>query len=403
MNVAFLIAKRYFFSKKKKSFINFIAIISMLGIGIGTMALVVILSVFNGLEDLNRQIFKSFDPDIKISLKEGKSFEIDKQKLSELKQTEGIAYVTEVIEDNALAIYENSQMVVNLKGVDKHFVENTRLKKSLVEGHFYLKKDSSFFALIGGNVYGYLNISLQNMLVPLQLWYPRNQKKISLNPDDNINQISLNIAGVYSLENTHDDYVFVPLEVAENLTELGSKRTALEIFVKTEKDIKKVQKKIKEIYGNQFNILNSDEQNRALFRAVKIERIFVFIALILIIGIASINILSSLTMLAIDKKDDIITLKSIGYEKRIIQNIFLNEGAIIALTGAGIGLFLGWLICFIQEKFGIIKMGMKSAIIDHYPVKIQFLDFLLTAISIIIITLIVSYFPARKAADFLKK
>lgn len=371
----------------------------MLGIGVGTMALVIIMSVFNGLEDLNRQIFKSFDPDIRISANAGKSFEIDNAKLTQLKQIEGIGYVSEVIQDNALAVYENSQMVVNLKGVDENFVNHSRLKSSLVEGKFYLSKDSTLFALVGGNVYGYLNISLQNIIEPLQIWYPRNQKNISINPQDNINQTAINISGVYSLENTHDDYVFVPIEVAENLTEIGKKRTAIEVFVKSSENIGKIQDKIKEIYGNEFRVLNADEQNASLFRAVKIEKLFIFIALIVIIGIASINIFSSLTMLAIDKKDDLKTLKSIGAEDSLIKRVFLNEGAIISFTGASIGLFIGWLICFLQEKYGFVKMGMESAIVDAYPVKIQFLDFVLTAISIIVITFLVSYFPARKAAE----
>ncbi|AFK04895.1 protein of unknown function DUF214 [Emticicia oligotrophica DSM 17448] len=398
MNLSFLIAKRYFFSKKKKSFINFISIISMLGIGIGTMALVIVLSVFNGLEDLNRRIFKSFDPDLRILPMVGKSFILDEKQLNLIKSLNGIDYVTEVIQDNALVKYENSQMVVTLKGVDDGFQKHSPLRKSLVEGNFILQKDSVDYAFIGGNVYGALNISLQNIIEPLEIWYPRNRKSVSLNPDDNINRYTINISGVYSLEQFHDDYVYVPLSVAQQLTEYGNKRSSLEIQVKQGFEIPEIQKKIKKILGENFLVQNQDEQNASLFRAIKIEKLFIFIALLFIIGIASFNIFFSLTMLVIDKQQDIKTLFAMGADESMVKRIFFSEGAIVSFIGAIVGLILGGLICFLQENFGIIKMGMESSIVDAYPVKMQLSDFILTSISIIIITLIASYLPAQRAA-----
>jgi len=398
VNLSFLIAKKYFFSKKKKSFINFISIISMLGIGIGTMALVIVLSVFNGLEDLNRKIFKSFDPDIRVSPKNGKSFVLDKAKISQIKALKDVWYVTEVIQDNALVKYENSQMVVTLKGVDDTFQTHGVLKKSLVEGNFVLKKDSVDYAFIGGNVYGALNISLQNIIEPIEIWYPRNRNSISLNPDDNINRQILNISGVYSLEQFHDDFVYVPLEVAQRLTEYGDKRSAIEVQTKPNADIDKVQEAVKSILGEAFLVQNQDEQNASLFRAIKIEKLFIFVALLFIVGIASFNIFFSLTMLVIDKQQDLKTLFAMGADAGLVKRIFFSEGALVSFIGAIVGLVLGGIICFLQERFGIIKMGMESSIIDAYPVKMQLSDFLLTAISIIIITLLASYLPAKRAA-----
>lgn len=399
MNLSFLIAKRYFFSKKKKSFINFISIISMLGIGIGTMALVIVLSVFNGLEDLNRKIFKSFDADIKISPKNGKSFLIDKERLTKIKAIKDVWYVTEVIQDNALVKYENSQMVVTLKGVDETFQAFSPLKKSLVEGNFVLTRDSVDYAFIGGNVYAALNISLQNIIEPIEIWYPRNRKSISLNPDDNINREILNISGVYSLEQLHDDYVYVPLEVAKQLTEYGDKRSAIEIQAKPNADIAQIQTSVKGILDENFLVQNQDEQNASLFRAIKIEKLFIFIALIFIIGIASFNIFFSLTMLVIDKQQDLKTLFAMGADEGLVKRIFYSEGALVSFIGAIVGLLLGGIICFMQERYGIIKMGMESSIIDAYPVKMQLSDFVLTAVSIIIITLLASYLPAKRAAN----
>ncbi len=398
MNLSFLIAKRYFFSKKKKSFINFISIISMLGIGIGTMALVIVLSVFNGLEDLNRKIFKSFDADIKVSPKRGKSFLLDKTQIAQIKAIKDIWYVTEVIQDNALVKYENSQMVVTLKGVDETFQAYSPLKKSLVEGNFVLTRDSIDYAFIGGNVYAALNISLQNIIEPIEIWYPRNSNSISVNPENDINREILNISGVYSLEQLHDDYVYVPLEVAKQLTEYGDRRSAIEIQAKPNADIAQIQASVKNIIGENFLVQNQDEQNASLFRAIKIEKLFIFIALMFIIGIASFNIFFSLTMLVIDKQQDLKTLSAMGADEGLIKRIFYSEGALVSFIGAIIGLVLGGLICFIQERYGIIKMGMESSIIDAYPVKMQLSDFLLTAVSIIIITLLASYLPAKRAA-----
>ncbi len=398
MNLSFLIAKRYFFSKKKKSFINFISIISMLGIGIGTLALVIVLSVFNGLEELNRKIFKSFDADIKVLPKSGKSFLLDKSKIAQIKAIKDVWYVTEVIQDNALVKYENSQMVVTLKGVDETFQAYSPLKKSLVEGNFVLTKDSINYAFVGGNVYAALNISLQNIIEPIEIWYPRNRNSTSLNPDDNINREILNISGVYSLEQLHDDYVYVPLEVAKQLTEYGDKRSAIEIQVKPNADIAKVQESVKNILDESFLVQNQDEQNASLFRAIKIEKLFIFIALMFIIGIASFNIFFSLTMLVIDKQQDLKTLFAMGADEGLIKRVFYAEGALVSFIGAMLGLVLGGLICFLQERYGIIKMGMESSIVDAYPVKMQLSDFLLTAVSIIIITLCASYLPAKRAA-----
>ncbi|WP_435355416.1 ABC transporter permease [Emticicia sp. SJ17W-69] len=370
----------------------------MLGIGVGTMALVIVLSVFNGLEDLNRQIFKSFDPDIKISAASGKSFVLEKDKLLKIKELSGVAYVTEVIQDNALVKYNNSQMVVNLKGVDDTFQKHSRLKESLVEGNFVLSKDSINYAFIGGNVYMALNISLQNIIEPLEIWYPRNNKTISLNPQDNINSLIINVSGVYSLEQFHDDFVYVPLSFAQQLTEYGNKRTSLEVQLKPEANLRNVQDEIASILGSNYLIQNQDEQNATLFRAIKWEKLFIFVALIFIIGIASFNIFFSLTMLVIDKKDDLKTLSAMGADEALIKKIFFKEGAIISFVGAIVGLIVGGLICYLQEKYGIVKMGMQSAIIDAYPVKMNPSDFVLTAIAIIIITLIASYLPAQRAA-----
>ena len=244
----------------------------------------------------------------------------------------------------------------------------------------------------------YTTLVSKSIIEPLEIWYPRNNKTISLNPQDNINALIINISGVYSLEQFHDDFVYVPLAFAQQLTEYGNKRTALEVQLKPNVNVEKVQNDIRNIFGEKYLIQNQDEQNATLFRAIKWEKLFIFVALLFIIGIASFNIFFSLTMLVIDKKDDIKSLSAMGADATLIKRIFFSEGAIISFIGAIVGLFLGGLICYLQEKYGLIKMGMQSAIIDAYPVKMNFSDFVLTAFAMIIITLVASYLPAQRAA-----
>ncbi len=371
----------------------------MLGIGIGTMALVIVLSVFNGLEDLNRQIFKSFDPDIKISAIEGKTFELNSIDMVSLSSINGIAHVGQVIQDNALARYQNAQMIVNLKGVDTYFEKNSPLKKALVDGQFILSKDSVDYAIIGGNVYEALSISLDNIIEPLDLWYPKSTKKIALLPEENINTSLINISGVFALEQNYDDFVYVPLAFAEQLTDNLGERTSLEIYLKDEAEMILVQNEIKKMLGGKFKVQNRDEQNANLFRAIKIEKLFIFIALLFIIGIASFNVFFSLTMLVIDKEPEIKTLSAFGANASLIRKIFFTEGAIISFSGAGIGLFLGWGICYMQQKYGLLKMGIPNAIVDAYPVKMQLSDFVFTAFALILITILASLVPAKRATE----
>lgn len=402
MNLSLFIAKRYFFSRKKKSFINIISILSMIGVCVGTTALVIILSVFNGLEDLNRIIFKAQNAAIKIQPKQGKTFAKDETLLSKLKTIEKVAYVSPVIEENALARNGDAQMVITLKGVDEHFEKDSPLKTSLVEGDFFIQRDSVSYAFVGSGVYSLLALNVQDFLYPMEIWFPRNEKLNVLNPEDNINTVVVPVSGVFSLEQQFDNMVYLPLSIVEQLTDNQNKISAIEVNVTDEKAITQVKEAIKPLIGASFSVKDRDEQNEALFRAIKIEKLFIFVSLLLIIGIASFNIFFSLSMLVIDKKDDIKTLSALGAESKLISRIFLKEGVLISFIGAGTGLLLGATICFIQQQFGIVSMGMSNAIVDAYPIKMQFSDFAYSAIGIILITLAASFFPAKRAVAYMK-
>lgn len=373
----------------------------MVGVCLGTMALVIVLSVFNGLEDLNRQVFKTFDPDLKISSSKNKNFIIDPILLSKLKAIDGVNYVSEVYQDKALARSNDAQMIVVIKGVDKNFLKNSELKTALVEGKMEIDNGGRPVAFVGGGVYDILDLGVNDFLNPLGLLYPKNQKLNMLNPEDNINKIGVEISGVFVLEQQYDNYIYLPLETVEQLTEKIGKRTALEIKLKENSDEKSITSQIKALIGDDLIVKNRDEQNSALLRAIKIEKLFIFIGLFFIIGIASFNIFYALSMLVIDKKDDIESLSSIGAEKGLIKNIFLFEGYIISLVGVIVGLILGIGICLIQIKFGFISLGMQNALVEAYPVKIIFNDIFWSIIGIMLITFLASIIPAKKAQTYM--
>lgn len=394
MNFPLFIAKRYFFSTKKKTFISILSIISMFGVAVGTMALVIALSVFNGLEDMIRSLYGSFDPDLKVSATRGKSFVVDPAFLEKVQQVEGVEVITEIIEENALVRYQDAQKVVKLKGVGENFDRKRRLEKAVVRGDFKLREDSTMFAVLGIGVKYALSVSLRNEFHFLKVYYPKRGNALSFMPSQLTNRKMIKPSGVFSLEQEYDNYMFVPLEFAAELMEYGNERTALEIQIAEGANLEQVQHEVQETLGADFEVLNSDEQHASLLRAVKIEKLFVYLIFSFILALASFNIFFSLSMLAIDKKKDIAVLYALGATSRTVRNIFLGEGAIIAFVGAATGLSLGLLICWVQQTYQVISMGMQTSLVEAYPVKIQWQDFVFTGLTIVIITLLAAYRPA---------
>jgi lipoprotein-releasing system permease protein len=371
----------------------------MVGIAFSTAALIIVLSVFNGLEGLLRSLYTSFDPEIKIELVKGKSFEATDEFLSKIKSINGVGIVTEVIEDYAYVRYRDADMVVTMKGVSDNFIDQHRLDNHLVDGKLVLREDGIKYAIIGRGVQYALSVGVEENIFPLQVFYIKNAKSTSMDPSQLYAQSALQPGGVFSIEKTYDEnFIFVPLDFAKDLLNYGDKRTSIEIQTKTGTNVYDVQNKIKKTLGGSFRVLTNEEQHKDLYRLLKIEKLFTFLALSMLIVVASINIFFSLMMLALDKKKDISILSALGAHESFIQKIFLNEGALIAFLGAGIGLVLGGAICWLQDTFGLVGMGMENAIVNSYPVKMKFTDFLITALVIISITAIVSFYPARKAS-----
>ena len=402
-NISLFIARRYFFSKHKKQFINIISIISTLVVMFGTMALIIALSVFNGLEDVIKNLHATFNPDIEISSVKGKSFPTNKAWLERIEAIPGVMTVTEVIEDDALLRYREGQMVVRVKGVSDNFLQQTRLDTAMIYGRLKLKERARSFAVIGRGVQYTLSISLRNDFDPLEFWYPRKSKKVnlsSLNPEKQFNRKKIFPIGVFSLEQSYDArYVFVPLDFVKELLDYGNKRTSLEIKVNDSNEISAIQDKLKKLLGDEFYVKNSEEQEASLLRAIKIEKLFVYITLSFILAVASFNIFFALMMLVIDKKKDIAILQAMGAHSVFIRRIFFSEGVIIAFSGAFLGLLLGAIVCLLQQKYGFVSMGTTRTVISAYPVKLEWQDFIYTGFTIVIITALSSYIPAVRATS----
>ncbi len=401
MNLSSFIASRYFRSKKKRNFITILSIISIIGVTVGTMALVIVMSVFNGLEDLIRGLFASFDAEIKIEATVGKSFIASTDWLKEIKKIEGIAILTEVIEDNALLDYNGNQMIGRIKGVSDNFLDQGRFSKGYFWGDTTLGTELRPAAILGRGVGFFLSVNLDNNNVPLKVFYPKAPRSAAtLDPNQLYAMATLEPVAFFSVERQFDDqYVITPLAFAQNLLNYGDKRTSLEVKVAEGYSIKAVQDRLKTHLGPEFSVKNTDEQHAAIIRTVKLEKFFVFLTLSFILAIASFNIFFSLSMLAIEKKKDMAVLKAMGATERLIKHIFLKQGMMIAFSGALIGLILGYGVCFLQQSFGLVSLGISSAVVDAYPIKVVWTDFAWISISIIAITFAASWRPATIAAQ----
>ena len=404
MNFPLLVARRYFRSKNTKNFIQVISNISMIGVAVGSMALVVVLSVFNGLEELIRASYNTFDPELKILPARGKTFALTDSLRNQLKALPGVAIVTEVIEDNALARYQDASKVVTIKGVSDNFVEQNRLDRAMIYGDVVLKDEQRSYAILGQGVQYDLSIAPSNDFYALQVFSPRRGSSSSTGFSPNpmasyVRRKNIMPGGVFAIEKQFDaNYVIVPLSFAQDLFEYDNERTALEIKSQPDANPRSVQQEIQGVLGDGFLVLNSDEQHASLLRAIRFEKLFAYITFCFILAVASFNIFFSLSMLAIDKRKDVAMLYALGATRQTVRQVFWWEGIIIALIGTVTGLTVGFLICWVQQTFGVVSMGMQTAIIDAYPVKMELSDFLYTALSISVIALLATYRPAVIAA-----
>jgi len=396
LNLSFYIAKRYLFSKKRTNLINIISAISVAGMTIGTIGLIIGLSVFNGFDSLIKSLFSSFDADLKITLAEGKSFDAADPVLSGIRNQKDVLYYAEVVEDNALLRYENRQVLATIKGVSDDFTKMTGLDTMIVDGKFKLAEGDRQFAVIGQGVSYFLSVGLKQQN-PINIYVPQKGRKSGSSLEGSFNQGFIYLAGVFSVQQELDSkYMIVPISFARDIFDMKGKVNSIELKLKAGADAKEVREAISAKLGSRFIVKTRYQQHDYLYKTMQGEKYAVYLILILILVIASFNIVGSLTMLIIDKKEDIAILQSMGAGKVLIRNIFLFEGWSISLLGALIGTVLGIAICQAQITYGFVKLqGGGSFIIDSYPMKIIPFDILLIFCSVILIGFLAAWLPVK--------
>jgi lipoprotein-releasing system permease protein len=399
VSLPFFIARRYFLSRRKKNFINIISILSMAGVAFSTAALVIVLSVFNGLEGLLRSLYTSFDPQLKIEAVRAKTFEVTPQLIGSIRSVEGVDIITEVIEDYAYVKYRDAEMAAIIRGVSENFLEQNRLDGHIVNGDLRLREGDIGFAIVGAGVQSTLSVAVEDDSHAMQIFYIKNAPTTTIDLSRMYSRKSIRPGAVFSIEKNYDEnYIFVPLDFAVDLLDYGNKRTFLEVKCKEGVRAEEVQVALQQILGADMRVLTNEEQHKDLYRLLNMEKLFTFLALSMLILVGSINIFFSLMMLAIDKKKDVTILFALGAHPKLIRRIFLFEGGIISFLGAGIGLLVGGAVCWMQDNFGLVGMGMENAIVASYPVEMRSIDFFSIAAVVVAITVVISFYPAVLAA-----
>ncbi len=395
MNVPLFIARRYLFAKKSHNIINIISIISVVGVATGVMALVVVLSVFNGFDSLIASLYSHIDADLRIEPKKGKTFRIDSLPFEKVRQMDHVAVFAEVLEENALFRYRGKQHIGVVKGVSRNYTELTGLKSKIIDGEFKLWQGSQPMAIMGEGVAYYLNANLAHF-DPVFIYIPRRGKSYS--PSTAFINKAIMPSGVFAIEQEFDTrYVITPVEFARKLLLYDSLTvSAIEIKLNPNANPVKAKADVEKVLGNRYRVLDRYQQNESLYRTMKSEKFTIALILILILIIASFNIVGSLSMLIIDKRTDVETLKSFGASNALIQKIFLAEGMLISIGGSLIGIILGLLTCWLQITFKLIKLeGRGNFIIDAYPVEVQAGDMALIFLVVIAIGYLAARFPVR--------
>ncbi len=396
MKLSLYIAKRYLFAKKSRNAINIISAVSVAGVSVGTMALIIILSVFNGLETMVSAIFNTFDPDIKITAAEGKTFIADTARLKLLAKVEGLSCYSLTIEDNALLKYGSRQFIATIKGIDDNYAMVSNIDSSMWEGEFTLRNDKGRpYAIPGIGVAQYLGIRV-NFITPLEIIFPKKTGSTNLSAENSLNHKFIFPSGIFEVEKEYDSkYVYIPIDFARELTETDKGVTTVEIKFKEYADPQAVQKDIIKIFGKGFTVQNRYEQQAIFYKVMRSERLAIFFILTLILIIASFNIIGSLTMLIIEKERDIEILKSLGADNNLIRKIFIFEGWLISIIGALSGIILGFVVCWLQQTYGLVKLQSQSLIMDSYPVVMKIKDFIIVPGTVLLIGYWAAWYPVR--------
>ena len=401
MNFPYYIAKRYIFSKKSTNVINVISIISVIGVAVATTALVIVLSVFNGFHDLVATFFTNFDPQIEVVPTKGKTAPADDPLLTKIRHLPEVDVATESVEDQALAIYNNKQAMVTVKGVDDNFDQLTHITDILYgDGHYSLHA--------GDLQYGIMGIRLATTLGTgarfgdyLRIYAPQREGQLDMsNPQSAFVVDSLLSPGVVFAVNQSKydkNYIIAPIAFARNIFGQQGMLSSLEIRLKDGSNLDDVKKEMQEIAGSKYKVMDRFEQQADTFKIMQIEKIIAYIFLTFILVVACFNIIGSLSMLIIDKKNDVNTLRNLGATDKQISQIFLFEGRMISAIGAIIGIGIGLLLCFIQQQYGIVSLGNSTGnfVVNAYPVSVHYSDVAIIFVTVLAVGWLAVWYPVR--------
>jgi lipoprotein-releasing system permease protein len=393
-----LFAWRYFRSNKSTNAINIIAWISVLAIGVGSAALIIVLSVFNGFEDLVKGLYADFYSDIRIVPARGKTFHISPFELQQIKATKGVAVFSFIAEEKAV-LNGSFQTIVSIKGVDEKYtsLNNINTAKHIPRGKFDVGTIDAPKLVVGAGIENAAGLSVEKGLYPATIYLP-NRQASKLISDDGLNAFSVTPVGTFAVQQDFDNkYVFSNLAFVKYMLGMTANEfSAIEIKVNADPD--KVKKQLQAQLGNGFLIETRYEQNKSLYAVMQVEKWVIYGILSLILIVAAFNMIGALTMLVLEKQTDIAVLKAMGADEEKIQRIFLSEGLLLAFLGGGAGILLATVICWLQVRFHLIKLGGDTFIIDYYPVKLLAGDFLLVSATVAFIAILAAWIPSRKAS-----
>ena len=403
MNFPFFIARRYVFSKKSTNAINVISAISVVGVAVGTMALVIVLSVFNGFHDLVASFFTNFDPQIELVPKQGKTAPADDPLLDKIRKMPQVSVSTDVLEDQGLAVYGDRQQMVTVMGVDDNFTQLTNISDILYgDGEFTLQAANLFYAIPGIRLAQDMGLGAR-FDGYLKLYAPVRRGQITdlEDPSDGFVVDSLISPGVVFAVNQakYDrDHIICSIGFARRLFDQDGMLSSLQIRLKPGSDLGAVKKQMREIVGSKYRVLDRFEQQSDTFNIMQIEKVLAYVFLTFILMVACFNIISSLSMLIIDKKADAATLRNLGATDRQIRSIFLFEGRIISAIGAVVGILLGLLLCWLQQEFGLVHMGDSAGlfVVNAYPVSVHYDDVAIVFVTVLLIGWAAAWIPTRK-------
>lgn len=408
MNLALYIARRYLFSKKSHNAINVISAIAVCGVALATLALVCTLSVFNGFHDLISSFFTHFDPQLKVEAARGKTFVQDSAMMANIQQIEGVEVVSMTLEDNAMAKYQEQQAMVTIKGVDDNFQALTGVEEILYGNpELKLYDEVADYGIPGIQLMYILGMGMQPF-DPIEVYAPRTGTRVNMtNPMANFKRLPLYSPG--TVLNINDaryasTYIVASLDYAQRLFDCPGEISAIELRLTPGASTGRVKRAVQQLVGDGFTVHDRYEQQEATFKVVKIEKFVSYLFLCFILMVACFNIISSVSMLILDKRDNVDTLRSMGATQNMAERIFIYEGNLIAFFGAITGLVLGVVLCLLQQEFGIIGLGGDGQfVVDAYPVRVKLLDILLVFVSVILVNAVSVWLPIKLLNKYFMK